>query len=51
MRATDLRQELAIPEDVFAGVLGSFVDSDTAKAIEVRGRWRDICPLGGIGAL
>jgi hypothetical protein len=34
-RAADLRQELAIPEEVFAGVLSSFIHTDTPKAVEV----------------
>jgi len=33
--AADLKRELAIPEDVFAGVLSSFIHSDTPKAVEV----------------
>lgn len=35
VRAADLMQELAIPEDVVDGVLNSFVHSDAAKAVEV----------------
>jgi hypothetical protein len=35
VRADDLRQELAIPEDVFAGVLTSFINSDSPRAVEV----------------
>lgn len=31
VRADDLRQELAIPEDVFAGVLTSFINSDSGE--------------------
>jgi len=35
VRAADLRRELAIPEDVFADVLSSFIHTNTPKAVEV----------------
>ncbi len=34
-RAADLKRELAIPGEVFAGVLSSFIHTDAAKAVEV----------------
>jgi len=35
VRAADLRRELAIPEDVFSGVLISLVRNDATRAVEV----------------
>ena len=35
VRSDDLRRELGIPEDVFAGVLTNFIHSDSSNAVEV----------------